>query len=179
MYSGRLMPEKGVDVLLKAMALLYENHPRVRLWILGDGPDRPRLEGLAGDLGIRTKVSFHGHLPWHEAQSRLAAAWIQCVPSLWQEPFGLVTAEAQFRGTPVVASRVGAQPELIEDGVTGFLVPPGDSEALAAQLGSLIDNPATLRSVGAAGRAWARQAYDGTVMIHRLLDLYRSILNGE
>ena len=93
-FAGRLVPKKGVDVLLHAMVLLRKRVPEVRLIVAGDGPERIGLERLAAELGIRDAVDFLGHLAQDQAEHALGAAWVQAVPSRWEEPFGLVAAEA-------------------------------------------------------------------------------------
>ncbi|MGH9817450.1 MAG: glycosyltransferase family 4 protein, partial [Candidatus Acidiferrales bacterium] len=89
-FAGRLVSKKGVDMLLRAMPALLRRLPAARLLIAGDGPERLRLESLARELGIREAVAFLGHLEQAELERVLAPAWVQAVPSRWEEPFGLV-----------------------------------------------------------------------------------------
>jgi len=96
-------------VLLSAMAVVHGHLPEARLLIVGDGPERTQLERLANDLGIEAAVDFSGHLDSMAMEDALASAWVQAVPSLWEEPFGLVAAESMMRGTAVVASDAGMQ----------------------------------------------------------------------
>lgn len=177
-FAGRLMPEKGVETLLHAFHRLHGFRSDARLLIVGGGPEQSRLEmlvqGWASD--VAAAVEFTGHLDRHEAQSRMAGAWVQVVPSLWAEPFGLVTVEAMARGTVVVASRVGAQPELVIDGVTGHLVSPNDSEALSATLRAVLSNPGKLEAMGDAAAARAREEFDVNVMAGRYLELYEELI---
>jgi glycosyltransferase involved in cell wall biosynthesis len=134
-YVGRLSPEKGVDILLRAFARLRERHATARLRIVGDGASRERLERLAASLGLdRRTVTFTGRLPGGEAERTLADAWALVAPSRWAEPFGLVALEALVRGVPVVASATGGFARTVEDGVTGLLFPNGDEEALHDRL---------------------------------------------
>jgi glycosyltransferase involved in cell wall biosynthesis len=128
-FAGRLVPKKGVDVLLHAMVLLRKRVPEVRLIVAGDGPERIGLERLAAELGIGGAVDFLGHLAQEQAEHALGAAWVQAVPSRWEEPFGLVAAEAMMRGTAVVASESGGLAEQVEPGATGYLAPAGDAGA--------------------------------------------------
>lgn len=175
-YAGRLAREKGVDTLLRAIAQVRRTCPDVRLLVVGSGPERARLDGLARELDILSAVEFTGHLPWDEAQEILARAWVQCVPSSWPEPFGLVTAEAMARGTAVIASRVGAQPELIAHGETGYLVSPGDPEELAEVIRSAVLDPAARRRIARAGREHAGKALRFDTMIDRLLAVYQQLV---
>lgn len=175
-FAGRLLPEKGVEVLVDAVAQLPPHLARVRLWIAGEGPDRARLEAQARRLCLGDRVEFLGHLPREELQRRFEAVTIQVVPSLWSEPYGLVTVEAMARGTPVVASAVGASPELIDDGRTGYLVPPGDAGALSRRLTEALGNSAGRASVAETARRSAVAGFGIDLMTDRFLALYQSVL---
>ena len=109
-------------------------------------------------------------------QHRLARAWLQIVPSRWAEPFGLVTIEAMGRGTVVVASAVGAQPELIEHGRTGFLVPSEDIDTLSDTMATLLSCRERLIDVGMAARQRASQAFGLERITDRFIDLYQDVL---
>ena len=197
-YVGRLSPEKGVDVLLRAWALLTKEGrdastarpsqapgepgaaqprrgPAPTCEIVGDGPERAALEGLADELGISSSVRFLGALPREEALRELAGADLLVFPSLWYETFGLTILEAASQGVPAVATNIGGQSSLVQDGITGRLVPPGDSAALAASLRELLSDPAALRRMGDAARA----AFDASDCapsrnLARLLAVYAS-----
>jgi glycosyltransferase involved in cell wall biosynthesis len=175
-FAGRLDVTKGVDVLLRAFTSATAGTPEARLWILGEGPDGPRLRSLARDLGIEARTEFAGASTRDEVQRRLAAAWVQCVPSIWSEPFGLVVIEAQRRGTPVLASAVGALPELIQEGETGFLVAPDDPGALAGALRRVLGGEVDLAAVGDAGRRRADKWHSEEALMPDLLDHYTSII---
>jgi glycosyltransferase involved in cell wall biosynthesis len=108
-YAGRLAPEKGLEVLLLAFRRVRERLPAVRLVLAGDGPERDALRARVGALGLDAHVERLGHLPRAELDSRLGGAWVQAVPSLWEEPFGLVAAEAMMRGVAVVERRRGSR----------------------------------------------------------------------
>jgi glycosyltransferase involved in cell wall biosynthesis len=175
-FAGRLIPEKGVSVLIDALAELPSHLSRVRLWVAGDGPIRGGLEDQARRLGLADRVEFLGHLPREEIERRFASISIQVVPSVWAEPYGLVTAEAMARGTPVMATAVGATPELIDDGRTGYLVPPGDAVALGRRLAGVLGDPAGMDLVATAARAAVADSSLG-LMTDRLVALYRGMLN--
>jgi glycosyltransferase involved in cell wall biosynthesis len=175
-FAGRLVPEKGADVLLDALAQLPAALGPVRARIVGDGPERPRLEARARELGLGARVEFLGHVARDEVQRRLAPAAVQVVPSRWAEPFGLVTIEAMARGTPVVASATGAAPELVRDGETGFLVAPGDAAALARCLAGLLPDPARLARIGEAARQDAVR-FGLESVVDRFLELYAGLLS--
>lgn len=126
--AGRLTAEKGVSVLLTAMKEVLVRVPGARLVIAGDGPERAALEQQARDLGIADAVDFLGMRT--DLPRVLATLDVFVLPSLY-EGFGLVLLEAMAVGTPVIATRVGGVPEVVEDGVTGLLVPPADPGKLA------------------------------------------------
>jgi glycosyltransferase involved in cell wall biosynthesis len=133
-YLGRLAREKGVETLLRALARVQAEVPGVRLRVVGEGPQRPALERLAADLGLRDAVEFTGWLPLERIEEQLADAWALVAPSLWAEPFGLTAVEAVSRGVPAIVSLTGGLAETVDAGVTGLLFPNGDAEALAACL---------------------------------------------
>ena len=171
-FFGRLIPQKGVDVLLRAFAALGEAHPTPRLVIVGDGGERAALEALAAHLGLAERVTFAG---WQAEASRLMpAADVIVMPSRW-EGFGLVALEAMAAARPLVASRVSALPEIVVDGVTGRLVPPDDAAALAVALDGLLGEPAFAAALGAAGRARLETDFAAETMVERTLDLYRTL----
>jgi len=174
-FAGRLVPEKGADIAIRAFAGILADFPAARLWIAGDGPERSRLEALGATMGVGANIDFLGRLPRPELERRFSGAWVQCVPSIWDEPFGLVTIEAQARGTPVVASAVGAQPEFIIPGRTGYLVAPGNPTVLASAIGDVLKDPEAADRVGDAAREAALKNFDGDSTIDRLLNEFEDI----
>ena len=145
---AHLIPEKGVHFLVRAFARL--NSESARLVVVGDGQDREKLHALSVELGISQRVEFCGLRD--DAEQLLSDADIFVHPAVWGEGFGLTIAEAMASGRPVVASRVGAIPELIEDGVSGLLVPPGNIEALCAAIERLIEDPELRRQLATRAR---------------------------
>lgn len=139
---ANLIPEKGVDVLLRSVARIDD--PRLRLTVVGDGPEDKALRRLALELDLGGRVTFSGLRDDVDRLLRTADIFVH--PAVWQEAFGLTVTEAMSSGCAVVASRVGALPELIVDGENGLLVPPGDVDALVAALRRLIGDP-TYRAV--------------------------------
>jgi glycosyltransferase involved in cell wall biosynthesis len=175
-FTGRLAPEKGADVLLRAFAHAHRQIPAARLVVMGDGSERGRLETLAAELGLSTAVTFTGQLPSAEVERRSDAAWVQVVPSLTEEPFGLVAAEAQMRGTAVIASRHGGLVDIVRDGETGRLVTPGDAAALGGALTALLQDRAEAEALGAAGRQVALQLFTAEAYADRFLALYQKAI---
>ncbi|MDJ0569951.1 MAG: glycosyltransferase family 4 protein [Pleurocapsa sp. MO_192.B19] len=171
-YAGRLVPEKGVDILLRAFAQTKAQVPESRLLIAGDGVEKANLETLSQNLGIADDLTWLGYLPQTEMEQHFAGAWVQVVPSQWAEPFGNVTTEAMMRGTAVIASAVGAQPEIIVEGKTGFLVPPGDISAWARNLISLLSNSQLAIAMGQNGRDRAISQFSENKRNQRFLEIY-------
>ncbi|HWO41241.1 MAG TPA: glycosyltransferase family 4 protein [Candidatus Eisenbacteria bacterium] len=175
-FGGRLVREKGVDLLLHAFAKITDRVPQAKLIIAGDGPERATLQALARRLGLDSRVSWLGHLTQHEMEQRFSQAWVQVVPSLWAEPFGIVAAEAMMRGTAVIASNSGGLAEIVRDGETGFLVPPGDIEALAGRLTQILQDRALTQRLGDAGRKTALRDFNESRYVDNFLRLYERVL---
>lgn len=174
-YAGRLVPEKGIDVLLKAFAQVLLKVPQAKLLIAGDGVEQANLQALCSDLGVAQSVQWLGYLPQSEMEQQFNNAWVQVVPSLWAEPFGNVTTEAMMRGTAVIAAAVGAQPEIVADRETGFLVPPGDVEALAQKLTQLLGDRSIAEKMGRAGRDRALSEFSEDKRNDRFLEIYKRL----
>jgi glycosyltransferase involved in cell wall biosynthesis len=154
LYVGRLSPEKGVGVLLAAMALLGEEPEPFSLDIVGAGPELDALCAAAERLGLSGRVSFLGHVPFGEALFSLyRRAGALVVPS-FTEGFPQVINEALAAGLPTIATAVGGIPAVIEPGSTGLLVPPGDPAALAAAVRGLAGDAELRRRLAERGRAF-------------------------
>ena len=160
-FVGRLSAEKGVRTLLAAWPHVAGE---ARLEVIGDGPLAGEVRAAADRDG---RVEPVGQLPFGEVLGRIAAADVLVMPSVWYETFGRTTVEAFAAGVPVVASRLGAMAELVEDGATGALFPPGDPAALAAAVNGLLADPDRRRRMGAAARA----AYEARFTADRNYDL--------
>lgn len=153
---ARQYPRKDTATLLRALARIRRRLPDVRLRVIGGGPELPRLRALARSLDLtQDTVTFEGAVPDDDVVRRaFFQAHVFCLPSL-QEGFGIAFAEAMAAGLPVVAARAGAVPEVVADGETGVLVPPGDAGTLARVLVRLLTSVHEARRMGRAGRARA------------------------
>lgn len=174
--AGRLVAKKGIDVLIRAMANVNAHIPAARLLIAGDGPDRQDLERLIRDLGLQQHVTMPGHCPRPELEERFGQAWVQVVPSRWEEPFGLVAAEAMMRGTAVIATRLGGLIEQVREEETGLLVAPGDVDGLAAALRRILSDRALAEDMGARGRAVALAHFQEDVVVDKFFRVYAGLL---
>jgi glycosyltransferase involved in cell wall biosynthesis len=155
---GRLYDFKRFDLALRAFAPLASSFPGVRLLIAGDGPERSRLEALAGRLGLAPAVEFLGWVPPDDVPGLIRSATAVVIPS-GVEAFGLVALQAAQLARPVVATRVGGLPEVVMDGETGLLVEPGDLAALTTAIAALLSDPARARAMGEAARLRARDVF--------------------
>lgn len=174
---GRLVPQKGQRYLLEAVRDILKVYPRTRLLIVGEGRLRDELIAYALQLRIADRVIFAGFR--QDIQSVMAGLQVFALPSLW-EGFGLVLLEAMAAGKPVVASRVSAIPEIVADGVTGLLVPPMDSVALAEALTQLLQDERLRSSLGQAGRRRVRQRFTIEASARALDSVYAEVLgNGR
>jgi glycosyltransferase involved in cell wall biosynthesis len=161
----RLEPQKGVDVAVRALQRYADAPDRPTLIVLGEGPERPRLEALARELGVR--LTLPGRVPDVAAVLRQADMLVH--PARW-EGFGLAVLEAMLCSLPVVATNVSSLPELVVDGATGFLVPPDDVEAFATAVGRALDDRVEL---GRRGYERARSEFSVERMATRTAALYR------
>jgi glycosyltransferase involved in cell wall biosynthesis len=152
LYAGRLRTRKAVAVLVQAFAAVAAKVPGATLVLAGDGEQRPSLERQASELGIAGRLRFLGALPRAEMAALYARADVFCLPSTY-EGMPLAILEAMAHGLPVVATAVSGNPEAVEDGVSGLLVPPEDSERLAEALIRLLADADLRRELGEAGRA--------------------------
>ena len=139
-YVGRLVSDKGVDLLIDALSILQESGTKTRLTIVGEGPDRAKLEKQISDLGLQSSVEFVGSRSGPELAEILNRHRILVVPSRWPEPFGIVALEAIACGCVVVGSDQGGLPEAI--GPCGITFPNNDAHSLASSLAQLINDPA-------------------------------------
>ena len=172
--TSRLCAGKGINVLLQAMRILRDRNEPVHLLVAGGGPEQQMLERLAASLEIEDDVSMVG---WVEDPP---AFWQQCdvaaVPSdTWIETFGMAAAEPMACGLPVVATRNGGLCEVVDDGVTGFLVAPGDADALAAAVARYVSDRPLREAHGAAGRAQAESQFSIQAAADAYARLVRSI----
>ena len=149
---ARMYPRKNLAALVRAAAALRERVPDVRLSLVGDGPERGRLEALVRKLELGDHVTLAGQVPFGTLVEEYAGCDVFCLPSL-QEGFGLVFLEAMAAGKPVVGCSGTAVEELVTDGVNGLLVPPGDEAALDGALHRLLTDEAARRAMGEANRA--------------------------
>lgn len=171
LFVGRLQPWKGVETAIRALGRL----PAARLLIAGDGEDRPRLEGIAAELGLQSRVDFLGPLPRSDLPRLYSSVDLLLATSHASETFGIGPVEAQACGLPVVATRFGGFPEVVAEGVTGLLTPPRDPVALADAVTALLDDPPRRAAMAQAAPGWAAQ-FAWPAVADRIEAVYREAL---
>ena len=172
-FTGRLVPHKGVDVILQALTRLPDD---VVLLVIGSGPRLAGLVGLAERLRVADRVRFCAAVTDDDLPRYLALADVFVCPSQNRlEGFGLAVAEAMAAGLPVVTTDMPGVREVIEPGHEGLLAEPLLSDDLAAKIRILLDDPALARAMGAAGRRRAEERYGLSTVAGRLLSLYASL----
>jgi len=171
----QLFPRKGIRFLIEAAAKLKPRYPDLKLVLAGDGFERPALERQARALGIAADTIFLGWRPNAELPQYYRAAAVSVVPSL-EEGFGIPAAEAMGCEVPVVASDAGGLPEVVEDGVTGLVVPKGDADALAAGIDRLLADEQLRVRMGRAGRERALRLFDWERTAERFEELYQEVI---
>ena len=175
-WVGRMTGVKDTDAVLEIVAATRERGVPAVLCMVGDGPDRERLEQIAHDLGIARSTYFVGYQEDVAGYYRLFDAFL--LPSV-NEGTPVSAIEALASGTPVVATRVGGVPDVVTDGVDGFLVEPGDPDAAAEQLAQLARKPELRARMGAAGSANARERYSVERLVDDVDRLYRELLTAK
>ena len=170
-FVGRLAPVKGLRVLFKVLKRLQPDIPNLRMTVVGDGPDRARLQDAAKDLG--EMVTFTGYMSQDEVAETLSASDICVLPS-FAEGVPVILMEAFAAGLPVIATQVAGVSELVVDGESGFVVPPGDEKALEARIRTLAEDVTLRQRMGAVGRAKVRADFDIMQEADRLLQLFEN-----
>ena len=188
LFVGRLTPHKGIDVLIRALP------PDARLTIVGTEGHDPRLPErdyprLLRALAAERSVEFLGAMDDDALASRYRAAAVLVIPSVertWygrriavSELLGLVALEAMASGTPVIASRIGGLPEIVEDGVTGYLVPPGDVVSLHERISHVLGDPVTAARLGSNARKRVVAELSWDRCAERCLEVYEQLVDGE
>ncbi len=171
---GRLAPEKGLKYLLEAMANVVREAPNTTVLLAGDGPERRALERQAQRLGLADRIEFTGELSHDQVPQALARMNVFAMPSTW-EGFGVSAIEAAAMGLPVVASNIHGIPDVVEDGVTGVLVPPKDVHALSEAILRLLRHPEERRRMGRAGHALVSERYSWAENARRMEGLYAEL----
>jgi glycosyltransferase involved in cell wall biosynthesis len=173
LFVGTLIKRKGADYLLQAMPAIVSSHPGVQLVVIGEGPEQPALERIAGELGIAQQVKFVGWQPRESVRVWMQRAKLLVLPSV-EEGLGVVLLEALACGTPIVGSDVGGIPDVVVPEV-GMLVPPADPERLAAAANRLLGDVQLWHRMSRQARLHAESHYDWPKIAERFIEIYRDM----
>ena len=167
-----VIPEKGITDLLEVARLVSAKRPDTQFVIVGDGPYREQFTRQAQDMGLSDHVTWTGLMKDPFGEGVYDAADVVCQLSRWEEVFGWMIAEAMAFGKPVVATRVGGIPELIDDGETGFLVDRGDVKTAAERVLRLLDDRELAKKLGCAGRQKTHTKFNLQTNVGELIRVY-------
>ncbi len=167
-----IIPEKGIADLLKTARLVIARNPNVQFVIVGEGAYREQYTREAATMGLGDRVTWTGMSRDPFGEGVFDAADVVCQMSRWEEVFGWMIAEAMAHGKPVVATRVGGIPELIADGVSGYLVDRGDAEAASARVLELLSDPKLRAAMGQAARETVSDKFDLRKNVAQLMRAY-------
>ncbi len=175
-FVGQLDERKGLGVLLSAFELIRQRLPEARLVLAGEGPLREMIESAARERGWEENVVLAGFVD--DVAAVMQAIDVLVLPSYW-EGFGIVIIEAMACGRPVITTNLSSMPEIVEDGRTGYLIPPGEAQALAEHALTLLQDRALRERMGTAGRERAAQHFSHDMMIARLEALFTRALQEQ
>lgn len=173
LFAGRLVPQKDLPTLLKAMQLLLKIHPDALLLIVGEGVQRQKLIKMAHELGVNRNVVFTGAINYDEIPSYFAAADVFVLSSTY-EGNARVLAEAAASGKPVVSTDISGTRDSVIDGVTGYIVGPRNPQQLADRITRILDNPAIAREMGLRGRQHILSSYTEDTLLPRFKEMWET-----
>ena len=173
LFVGRLVPNKGPQILLRSVPFVLARHPQARFVLVGDGPMRLKLEKEALDLDIADKVEFLGTR--NDVPDLMREADVFVRPS-FLEGMPLTILEAMASGLPVIATPIGGTPELLKEGVHGLLFPVGDYRALANSVNRVLTNSDMARKMGERGRLLVEESYPWSRMVKDTEAVYKAVI---
>lgn len=177
--AARLVPEKGVDLLLRAAAEVRPSVPNMKVVLAGDGAQRGELEKLVEELGLKENVEFLGMVDRDVLDQTLGRAWVQAAPSRWVEAFGLVAAEGMMRGTAMLVSQSAGLAEIVVDQETGYVVERGEWKPMVEPLKRLLTDKPHAEAMGAAARERALAHYSPAVCLDQFEKIYHELINDQ
>ncbi|MEM8807734.1 MAG: glycosyltransferase family 4 protein [Cyanobacteria bacterium P01_G01_bin.38] len=178
LYVGRLAAVKGLPVLFESLKTLKESNPDIMLTVVGDGSERADLQAMVVDLGIDQNVDFVGYKSQAEVRQYMQQTDVFVLPS-FAEGLPIVLMEALAAGVPSVSTQIAGHSDLIENGVNGYLVPPGDPGSMADRVRTLLDDQTLRAKFGAAGREKVEREFDISHEVSLLYQVMTSAMKGE
>lgn len=176
LYVGRLAAAKGLPILLKSIAILKQEHPEIQLTVIGDGPDRQVLEQQAINVNVSKNIQFVGYQSQARVREYLQQTDIFVLPS-FAEGVPVSLMEAMAVGVPVVTTQIAGISELVTQGISGFLVPPGDVAALGDRIQQLLINPELRKTLGLNGRLKVETEFNLHLEVAELKRLFESSIH--
>ena len=176
-YVGRLVPEKGLPVLLRAAEILKGDAGAIEILLIGDGPERQRLENIVRQRGLESFVRCTGFLQGARLADELGRVDVVVMPSAWEETAGLAAIEQMMRGRLVIASRIGGLAEIVGDG--GLTFEAGNAEELASCMRCVLENPVQIQTIGRAAHERAHKLFLRDRMITEHARLYCDARNAK
>jgi len=173
LFLGRLVPDKGLEFLLRAMPEITKEVADARLAVAGDGPLKRKLMRMSSSLNLKN-VEFLGKVPNKKVAELYANAKVVCMPSIWPDNAPMVAYEAMAAGRPLVASRVGGLPDLVVPAETGYLVPPRDVESLASKISNVLADEPLAHSLGEAARRRVDEKFSLKRHIDAVIEAYEN-----
>jgi len=175
LYAGLLYYTKGIQYLIQAFPEILKHIPWARLHLVGEGPDRSKLERLAEELGIEKEVVFNGKVPRSKMFEYYQKANVVILPSICMENSPYVIHEAMASGRPVIGSNIGGIPELVEDWKTGFLVEPGNPNQIAEKVIQILSDEKLLREMAVNARKRVEEKLKVENHVNNILRIYKSV----
>ena len=177
LFVGKLTEQKGVDVLISAIAAIRPTIPGIRLKIVGDGPEEEKLKKLAANRQVSDLITFTGKLSNPKVMKEIDDALCVIIPSKYVENCSIVGIEAMSKGKVIIASRIGGLPDLIDENETGFLVRPGDIDDLSSKIIFALQNHSQLPEMGVRARAKFERCFSKPAHYRILLSIYDRIIH--
>jgi glycosyltransferase involved in cell wall biosynthesis len=181
LFVGRISPEKNIETLLAAFSRLHITMPDIRLDLVGKIEDSAyfaSLHALITATGVKSAITFHGQMSSTSLARQMSKAHVLVLPSRY-EAFGLVIAEAMSMGLPVIASRIGGIPHVVQDGVSGLLFDPDDQNTLVHHMTALARDVRTRRNLGTHGRIFARSHFSAHIVAEKTIAVYSQVLKSN
>jgi glycosyltransferase involved in cell wall biosynthesis len=177
LFIGKLVEQKGLDVLIKAIARVRTVIPDIRLRVVGDGPEQQKLKKLAANLQVSDLITFTGELMNTQVINEIDDVLCVIIPSKYVENCSIVGIEAMSKGKVIIASRIGGLPDLIDENETGFLVRPGDIDDLSSKIIFALQNHSQLPEMGVRAKAKFERCFSKQAYYRTLLSVYDRIIH--
>lgn len=175
LYIGRLHFTKGVNYLIEAMQGVVKQFPKVKLKIIGDGPERTKLTHLTKDLSLSANIEFVGAVQSNQVKEYINSALFSIIPSIWFENNPLSVIEVMSSGRPIIGSNMGGIPELVMNNKTGLLVDAADANQLSNAIINLLSNTALVKNLGHNAKQVVIQRFSSQTRLQKLLMLYKEL----